>query len=94
MHAVIGVWELDPAARDAQDEQLDHIVEGVSRLPYLVQGYWGDAEDSGRSHTVIVFDDRDAALAFAESVRGNVEQQARYGVRNISLDVVEVKATT
>jgi hypothetical protein len=46
------------------------------------------------AHTLARFSDREAALAFADSVRGNVENQARSGVRNISLDIVAVKATT
>ena len=94
MHAVIGVWDLDPSAREAQEKALTQIVDGVSQLPGLVSGYWADAEGTSRSHTVIVFDNREAATAFAASVRANLEQQLRHGVRNISLDIVTVKAAT
>lgn len=94
MYAVVGVWEMDAARGEAQQSGLEGIVAGVSQLPGLVKGYWSDCEDPARSHTFIVFSDREAALAFADSVRGNVENQARSGVRNISLDIVAVKATT
>lgn len=94
MYAVVGVWEMDTALREAQESALQGIVAGVSQLPGLVKGYWSDCEDPARSHTFIVFADRDAALAFADDVRGNQENQARSGVRNISLELVAVKATT
>ncbi|GAB3932794.1 hypothetical protein GCM10029976_039260 [Kribbella albertanoniae] len=94
MYAVVGVWEMDSAQREAQQSALEGIVAGVSQLPGMVKGYWSDYEDPARSHTFIVFDDRDAAAAFADSVRGNVENQTRSGVRNISVDILAVKATT
>ena len=94
MHAVIGVWELDPSAQAAQEAALTHIVEGVSHLPGIVKGYWADAEDTGRSHTVIVFEERDQAASFADSVRANLQGQLEHGVHNLSLDIVAVKATT
>lgn len=50
--------------------------------------------DPQRSHTFIVFEDRGAAERFEAEVRGNSENQERSGVRNVSLDVVEVRATT
>jgi len=59
-----------------------------------VKGYWSDGEDPTRSHTFIVFPDRVAASSFADEVRGNVGNQARAGVRNISLEIVAVRATT
>ena len=94
MYAVVGVWELDPARDEAQQSALPGIVAGVSQLPGLVKGYWSAYEDAARSHTFIVFADRDAAVAFAADVRGNAENQNRSGVRNLSLDIVAVQAAT
>lgn len=94
MYAVVGVWEMDRARDEAQQSALEGIVAGVSQLPGLMKGYWSDYEDPARSHTFIVFSELDAAVAFADSVRGNAENQTRSGVRNISLDIVAVKATT
>lgn len=94
MYAVIGVWDLDPAAKAARDQAHARIVEGVGRLPGLVKGYWAESEDTGRAHTVIVFEGRDEAVAFAGSVRANAEEQARHGVHVVSLDVTRVTATT
>ncbi len=65
MHAVVGVWEMDPAMRHAQTAALERIVPGVAQLPGVVNGYWSDFADPGRSHTFIVFDTRDAAEPFA-----------------------------
>ena len=65
MHAVVGVWEMDPAMRHAQTAALERIVPGVAQLPGVVNRYWSDFADPGRSHTFIVFDTRDAAEPFA-----------------------------
>jgi hypothetical protein len=46
------------------------------------------------STTFIVFDDRAAAEAFAVDVRGNIENQRRAGVENLSLVIHEVAAET
>ena len=70
------------------------MVEGVGRLPGLVKGYWTGSEDGTRSHTFIVFADRPAAVAFAEDVRGNVENQRLAHVENVSLVIEEVAAQT
>jgi hypothetical protein len=92
---VIGLWELDPAFTEVQQQALPGIVAGVSRAPGIVKGYWtAETADSTRSHTFIVFADRESAEAFATDVRGNLENQARAGVRNISLALAEVSATT
>lgn len=92
MHAVIGVWDMGAGQEQAQQEGLDRIVEGVSRLPGFHQGYWCAGPDA-RSHTFIVFTTREAAESFADEVRGNAENQARAGIANLSLDVVEVTAS-
>ncbi len=95
MFVVIGLWELDPERREMQRQALDRIVAGVSHAPGFVTGYWADGtQDPPRSHTFIVFADRASAEAFAADVRGNLENQARAGVTNISLDLAEVSATT
>lgn len=95
MFVVIGLWELDPALGEMQRQVLDGIVAGVSHAPGIVKGYWADGTtDPTRSHTFIVFADRVSAEAFAEDVRGNIENQARAGVTNVSLDLAEVSATT
>lgn len=67
----------------------------MSKAPGIVKGYWAEGTaDPPRSHTFIVFADRASAEAFAADVRGNLENQARAGVTNLSLDIAEVSATT
>ena len=95
MFVVVGLWELDPELRDVQKQVLDRIVAGVSQAPGIVKGYWAEGTaDPPRSHTFIVFADRASAEAFAADVKGNLENQARAGVTNISLDLAQVSATT
>lgn len=95
MFVVIGLWELDPELREMQKQGLEGIVAGVSQAPGIVKGYWAEGtSDPPRSHTFIVFADLASAEAFAADVRGNIENQARAGVTNLSLDLAEVSATT
>ena len=47
-----------------------------------------------RAHTFIVFEDKAAAEAFATDVRGNIENQRRAGMENVSLVIDEVSAET
>ncbi len=92
MYAVVGVWEMDPAMRQAQTAALQRIVPGVAQLPGVVNGYWSDFADPGQSHTFIVFETRETAESFAAQVLGNTKNQAASGVRNISLDLLEIQA--
>ena len=94
MFAVVGVWEANADVGDARSRALDGIVSGVRKLPGFVAGYWSDStSDRTRSHTFIVFENADQADAFATRVRLNAEGQATVGIRPLSLDVVEVKAS-
>lgn len=94
MFVVIGDWRMSAEPGEDQHAGLDKIVRGVARLPGLVKGYWTSSDDGERSSTFIVFHDRDAAEAFAAGVRGNIENQRRAGVENISLAVHEIAAET
>jgi len=49
---------------------------------------------SSRSYTFLVFTDLMSAASFANSVRANTDNQTRTGVRNMTLEVAEVAATT
>ena len=94
MYAVIGVWDMDPERAELQREVLDKIVVGVRQAPGIVKGYWTDGPDPTRSHTFIVFDDQATAESFADDVRLNITNQNHAGVRNVSLEVTNVVATT
>ncbi|MGS0686975.1 hypothetical protein ACVBEQ_17845 [Nakamurella sp. GG22] len=93
MWVVIGAWNIDPDRMAAAREQLlAHIVPGVRHAPGLVKGYW--AEQNARSHTFIVFQDREAADAFAGDVRKNTASQAEHGVDAVDIAVYEIVAET
>ncbi len=92
MFVVIGDWRMSPEQADEQRAGLSRIANGVAQLPGLVKGYWTTSDDGSRSSTFIVFDDRAAAEAFAANVRGNIDNQRRAGVENLSLAVHQVAA--
>ncbi len=94
MFVVIGDWRMSFPPGDEQRAGLSRIVSGVTQLPGLAKGYWTSSDDGTASTTFIVFDDRAAAEAFAVDVRGNIENQRRAGVENLSLVIHEVAAET
>ena len=81
MFVVIGDWRMSFPPGDEQRAGLSRIV-------------WTSSDDGIASTTFIVFDDRAAAEAFAVDVRGNIENQRRAGVENLSLVIHEVAAET
>jgi len=95
MHAVVGVWKLDPALAGEQQESLrNHIVPGVRQRPGLVTGFWAGDPEGDRSYTFIVFESAAAAEAFSADVRANAAAQSASGVSNVELAVVPVTAQT
>lgn len=92
MFAVVGLWSMSPELIEAQRAGRARIVDGVSRLPGLVAGFWTSGDGGGQAHTFIVFDALDAAEAFASNVRANLDNQRSAGVENLSLVVEEVTA--
>jgi hypothetical protein len=91
--AVIGEWRMNPQHGADQSAGLASIASGVAQLPGLVKGYWTNSEDGTRAHLHRVRRQA-AAEAFATDVRGNVENQRRAGMENVSLVIDEVSAET
>jgi len=83
----------EPSWRSACDARGDRVQrEADPRAREGVLDRWTNAGE--RSYTFIVFSGRTQAEAFAADVRGNAENQASNGVRNLSLDVHEIVAQT
>jgi hypothetical protein len=94
MFVVVGVWKMDPSLASMRQDMLGQIVSGVRQAPGLVKGYWAGTGESTTSYTFIIFTDGETAERFAADVRANAENQARAGVRNLSLDIAEIAAET
>jgi hypothetical protein len=93
MFAVVGIWNLDPALREEQDRGLPElIIPSVRSHPGFVAGYWMRDPESGKGHTTIVLDSEESARAFKEIVLGNARNQAKAGITNDSLALVEMVA--
>ena len=93
MYAVVGIWNMDPAGREEQDRGLrDLIIPSVRRHPGFCAGYWMRDPETGKGHTTIVLDSESSARAFKDAVLGNARDQARAGITNDSLAVVELLA--
>ncbi|GII31896.1 hypothetical protein [Planotetraspora mira] len=93
MHAVIGIWTVDPAWHDEQHRLLrEEIIPLVTRQPGFLTGYWMHDPESGRSHTTAVFDDLESADRFKALVESGTRQAARVGVVSTVLTTVDVVA--
>lgn len=94
MHAVVGMWEMDLSRKEGQDAALPGIMEGVRSRPGFVHGYWtADVADPSINVSFVVWDSRDRAEEFRQSVLGNAAAQLRAGIRNKELRVVQVDAS-
>jgi hypothetical protein len=97
MHAVMGIWTMDPQQRERQNEDLqEKIVPTVKSAPGFVRGTWWREVAGERSASFIVFKDEPSARSFIDAVRGNSPQQSQAGVRNDQLVLVGLiaEATT
>lgn len=93
MYAVVGIWNMDPDGPDEQHRGLrDLTIPSVQNHPGFRAGYWMRDPESGKGHTTIVLDSEPSARAFKDAVLGNALNQARAGITNDSLAVVELLA--
>jgi hypothetical protein len=91
MHGVLGLWTMDPAMRERQQQELrERIVPGVSNAPGFIRGAWAREVDGDRSVSFIVFEDERLARDFMSSVRANATRQGEAGVTNDELVLVEL----
>jgi hypothetical protein len=95
MHAVIGLWTMDPAQQGRQERELrERIVPTVKNARGFVRGAWSREVDGDRGVSFIAFDDESAARGFMDTVRANATRQTAAGVTNHELLLVELVAET
>jgi hypothetical protein len=93
MHAVIGIWTVDPAWHDEQRRLLrEKIISLVTRQPGFLVGYWMHDPESGRSHTTAIFGDQESADVFKALVESGTRQAAQVGLISTVLTIVEIVA--
>ncbi|MPZ00467.1 MAG: hypothetical protein GEU97_21305 [Actinophytocola sp.] len=93
MFAVIGIWTMDESQREQQDAGLiTEVVPQVKQHPGFVSGYWMRDPETGKAHSTIVLDSEESARSFKELVHGSRQAQARVGITNDTLALVEVTA--
>lgn len=95
MHAIVGIWSLAELQREDQERGLiDHVIPGVKHRPGFVSGFWMRDPETGKGHSTVVFDTEQAAREFKTAIDANRQAQARMGIVNDTLVLVEVTATT
>ena len=95
MYAVVGIWTVDETRQDEQRRLLhEEVVPLVSRRPGFVSGYWMHDPETGKSHTAVIFADRESAEDFKSLVERTVRRTALAGLTSDTLSAVEVVAST
>ena len=93
MHAMIGVFKMDPMQFARQRKELDErIVPLVRHQPGFVSATWSYDRDEGRSYSLVVLDSEQAARKFAAFVKEQAAAPNDAGVQLESLTVAEVLA--
>jgi hypothetical protein len=93
MHAVVGIWSADESRREEQERALRaEVVPATATRPGFVRGYWMRDAETGKVHTLAVFDTEPHALAYKEQVVHNAQAAARVGVTADIVALVEVSA--
>jgi hypothetical protein len=93
MHAMIGIFKMDPAFFPQQKQALhDRIVPLVKGRPGFLRGTWSYDRASARSYSYIVLDSEESARQLAAFVKEGNQGPNPFGVQLESLTVVEVLA--
>jgi hypothetical protein len=93
MHAMLGVFKMDPRQFARQRQELDErIVPLVRHQPGFVSATWSYDRDAGRSYSLIVLDSEQAARKFAAFVKERASVPNDAGVQLESIAVAEVLA--
>jgi len=93
MHAIVGVFKMDPRLFARQRKELDErIVPLVRHQPGFVSATWSYERDAGRSYSLVVLDSESAARRFAAFVKEQSSRQNDAGVQLESIIVAEVLA--
>jgi hypothetical protein len=77
MYAVVGIWTVVPL---------------VETQPGFVSGYWMHDPETGKSHTTVIFSDRQSAGGFKALVERGTKRAAQAGVTSDILTAVDVLA--
>jgi hypothetical protein len=93
MHAIVSIWSADESRRAEQERALrTEVLPGTTALPGFAGGYWMRDAETGKVHTLVIFDTQSHALAYKEHVLRNARAAARVGVTADIVAVVEVSA--
>lgn len=93
MHAVIGRWATDPSRAEVLDRRLhDLVLPLIAARPGFVAGYWTRDPETGRAHTVVVWDTEAHARRFKAALDARRRCAAELGVVNDFLVVTDVLA--
>jgi hypothetical protein len=91
MHAVIGIFKMDPAFYDQQLQALNTmIIPMVKSQPGFRHGYWSYDRPGAKSYSYILVESEEAARKFAGMVKENNSRPNPFGVALESLTIVEL----
>lgn len=93
MYAIVGTSEIDASRADESVEILTNgILPGIAQAPGFVSATFTRSEDGTEGHSMVVFDNEEAAKAVAAT--GGDRMPADSPIKIISLEVCEVVASS
>lgn len=94
-YAVVGAWTLAEGRWDEQVQGLrEQVVPLARQVPGFVAGYWLGEQATGKTTSLIVLEDEEAARRFHAIVMENPTNRGQAGVTLDSLTIAEVVAET
>ena len=91
MHAIVVTVEIDPARADEAEAMLHStVVPDVKQMPGFVSGTWARSADGTKGHSVVIFENEDAAKAAVGQARQGPPPEAP--VKTLYAEVYEVVA--
>jgi len=91
MHVIVVTVAIDPARADEAEAMLHStVVPDVKQLPGFVSGTWARSADGTKGHSVVIFENEDAANAAVGQARQGPPSGAP--VKTLYAEVYEVIA--
>ena len=90
MYAVVGTWRMEVGRWEEQVKGLhENVVPLTRQLPGFVSGTWVGDATTGKTTSMIVLEDEEAARNFKAFVEGNPTSREQAGVTMETLTIVE-----
>ena len=93
MYAAVGSFEMSASPRREHHEGADQIASRVALMPGFVSGYWSESHSGSLGHTYVVFELRQQADDYVQSLLADASDGSVGGATVVSVTLAEVTAS-